>query len=227
MATLTEPTLKRILTEVRIFLNQRDPNNSFWADDELTSYVNDAIKQYFLIINENAEGQYDVSTTLDIVANQETVALPADCFEVRALYKVKTNYNEILRYVNNVTQSYETGVGTESTDYSPYYYFRGDSLVLRPIPGFSETGGLLLEYTAFPETLINGQDTMNSGISPLFKELVVNYCIYKAKLKESSVIGGDTYAPIQQHLADLVKAFKIAISSRSKYPQFVVPFDPY
>lgn len=227
MALLTEPTLKRLLLEARIFLNQRDAANSFWKDDELTQYINDGIRQYFLTLNENAEGQFDTSTSLDLVNGQELVALPDDCFEVRSLYKVKSNYNEMLHFKNNVSQSYDTQVNSTGENYSPYYYFRGNSIVLRPIPGFNETGGLLLEYTQFPETLINGADAMTSGISPIFKELVVMYCVYKAKLKESSVMGGNTFQAAQIHLADLYKNFKTAVSSRSKYPQYINPFDPY
>lgn len=227
MALLTEPTLSRLLKEARIFLNQQQEENSFWRNDELTLYINDGIRQYFLALNEAGEGQFDTKTTLDLVANQEEVPLPDDCFEVRSVFKVKNNYNEMLRYQNNVSRSYDTSTNNSAQDYTPYYYFRGNNIVLRPIPGFNETGGLVLEYTQFPETLITGGDILTSGISPIFKELVVAYCVYKAKLKESSVRGGETYVPIQAHLADLYKNFKLAISARSKYPQFVLPHDPY
>lgn len=226
MATLSPPTLQRLITEARIFLNQRSPENSFWKDDELTGYINDAIRQYFLVISENAEGQFDRTATLDLVANVETVDLPTDLYEVRALYKTDSDGQWMLQYRNNLTDGYVTNTGTSGPGYRPYYYFRGNSLVLRPIPGGNETAGLLLEYTAFPETLITGQDALTSKISPVFKELVVKYCCYQAKLKESSVNGGNTYAPVEAHLADLFQNFKQAVAGRSKYPQFIKPFLP-
>lgn len=226
MAQLSAPTLSRLILEARIFLNQRQEANSFWKDDELTIYANDAIRQYFLVLNENAEGNFDTKVALDLVAGEEEVDLPTDCFEVRSVFKVKNNFNQILTYMNNVTQSYETSTGNSAQDYSPYYYFRENKLVLRPIPGFSETGGLVVEYTKFPETLITGGDAMTASISPIFKELVVKYMVYQAKLKESSVRGGDTYLAVERHLADLYKNFKAAVAGRSKYPQYTIPFDP-
>lgn len=211
---------------MRIFLNQPDPKNSFWKDDELTIYINDAIRQYFLVVNENAEGQFDATPVyLNIVSGQEEVDLPTDCFEVRALYKVQSQRNVMLVYDNNLTKSYGTVDNTGGDTYAPSYYFRGESLVLRPVPQFNETAGLLLEYTAFPETLITGQDSMTRGISPVFKELVVKYACYQAKLKESSVRGGDTFLPVERHLSSLFEQFKRSVDNRSKYPQFIKPFD--
>lgn len=130
------------------------------------------------------------------------------------------------RYVNNLTDGYLTSDSNSANNYAPYYYFRGASLVLRPIPQFSQTAGLLLEYTQFPQSLITGGDAMTSGISPIFKELVVKYMCYQAKLKEASVIGGDSHRAIEAHLAGLVSQFKQNVGGRSKYPQFVIPFEP-
>lgn len=233
MATLQSPTLSRLILEARIFLNQPEEANSFWKNNELTIYANDAIRKYFSIINENTEGQFDTTAYLDIVANQDTVDLPTGCYEVRAVYKVQPNQNVMLKYRNNLTEGYLTNPTDASSgnNYSPYYYFRGDSLVLRPVPSFSEvggaaTGGLLIEYTHVPDTLIVGGDTMTSKISPVFKELIVKYMCYQAKLKESSVLGGNTYAPVGALLVELERQFKESVGGRSKYPQFIVPFSP-
>jgi hypothetical protein len=226
MATLSPDTLNQLLTQARLFLNQPKSDNSFWSDPELTGYINDGIRQYFLIIAENGEGQFDAKISLDLVQNVETVALPTDCFEVRSLYRVRNGSNDILRYNNNISKGYSTQGGNSGDSYLPYYFFRGNDIVLRPIPGFAETGGLILEYTAFPETLITGLDTMTNKISPIFKELVVKYCVYQAKLKESSVMGGDTYRPVEAHLADLFRMFKETVGGRSKFPQFISPFNP-
>lgn len=224
MAQLTAPTLTKLLREVRLALNQSSENNSFWKDNELTVYINDAIAKYFVDINDVAEGQFDEVSSLNITLGDDTVDLPSDCFEVRALYAVQPDRKVLLRYKNNLTESFETTGDSGSSYYAPYYYFRGNSLVLRPIPQFTQTGGLYLEYTKFPETLITGQDTLTSGISPVFKELVVMYAAYKAKLKESMVLGGDTYLPAERHLSTLYADFERQIAGRSKYPQAVVPF---
>lgn len=227
MATLSQPTLDRLILEARIFLNQPDSTNSFWSDQELTIYANDAIRQYFLTLTKYAEGQFDPTPVqLNLVAGVETVAMPSDFFQVRAIYRVTNNGNQVMHYNNNLTEGYYSSTGAQGDAYVPSYYFRGNSIVLRPIPTANETAGLLLEYTAFPDTIITGQDAMTSGISPIFKELVVKYMCYQAKLKESSVMGGNTYAAVERHLADLYNIFKETVGGRSKYPQFTVPFNP-
>lgn len=224
MATLSSPTLDRLLKEVRIFLNQPQKSNSFWTDEELTLYLNDAVRIYFLEVNERSEGQFDAKVNLDIVAGQEEVALPADCFEVKALFAVWNNENRILTYKNNLTASTSSQEQGGPTYYEPYYYFRGNNLVLQPIPAFDKAAGLLLEYTAFPEQMIYGGDTLSNKVSPVFKELIVMYAVYKAKVKESLVTGTNTSALVEVHLADLFNTFKNDIGGRSKYPQYTVPY---
>lgn len=225
MATLTNTTLSRLIQETRIFLNQENATNSFWSDQELTMYANDAVRQYFATVVQNSEGQFDKIVDLNIVADQEEVALPSDFFEVRAVYKKITDAYKVLPYMNLVNVNYDTNGGTSALNYEAYYYFRGDSLVLRPIPNFSETSGLKLEYTAFPETLIWGGDTM-THVSPIFKEMIIMYMVYKAKVKESLVNGTDTSSQAAALLHDNYTNFVNAVSKRSKYPTFVRPFTP-
>lgn len=111
-------------------------------------------------------------------------------------------------------------------NYEPYYYLRGNNIVLRPIPGFSETGGLLIEYTGYPNVLVYGGDTLDSGISPLFKQILVAYGVTEAKRKDDLVTGGNTRAAAESHLADLWTNFKHQVSERSKAPQYITPYEP-
>lgn len=227
MATLTSVTAERLLREVRLTLKQPKAENSRWGDEELLNYCNDGIALYFTDINEAAEGQFDVSTTLDITSGSETIALPSDCFAVKALFRKLSNGESVpLTYRQNFTDSYDTTTATSSAGYVPYYYFRGNNIVLRPSPGFTELQGLTLEYTQIPSYMIYGGDSMTSGISPMFKELVVMYAVFKAKLADDLVNGSQTSAFAGQHLANLYAKFKAAIHERSKYPQFISPFIP-
>lgn len=226
MATLSSPTLGRIITNVRNLLNQPSPDNSLWTDLEITEYLNEAIRIYFVEVSHNNEGLFTTKTLLDITANTETVALPTDCFEIKALRKTVTNGYEILSYRNDLTLGYTTQGGTSSNMYLPYYYLRGNNIVLRPTPNFSETGGLELEYIQFPDTMVNGGDTMTSQVSPIFKNLIEMYAVYKAKLKESMVNGVNTYEVPKQNLNELYTMFKEAIQKRSANPVYVLPFNP-
>ena len=227
MSVLTSPTLQNLLSETRIILNQRDPNNSLWQDDELTNYVNEGVRIYFTEAQAANEGYFAASVNLNITANDEAVALPVDCFKVRALYKKTSDGGYILLpYRNNMTEGYSTQGGNGLNNYIPYYYFGDNNLILRPVPNFSETAGLRLEYIAFPDNMIWGGDSMTDSVSPIFKQLIVMYAVYKAKFKESLVSGGMMHKLAEEHLGALYQNFKNAISERSKNPTYVIPFNP-
>lgn len=226
MAALSQPALSRIILEARLLLNQTKATNSFWSDEELGNYANDAIRKYFLELISHDEGQFHAITDLDIVANQETVDLPLDFFKIKCVYKKTDTGYQLLRYWNNHITSYDANNNSSANNYSPYYYFRGNSLVLRPIPGFSETAGIRIEYTQLPDQLIVGSDTLPSGISSVFKELIVMYVVYKAKVKESLVTGTDTASVAGTLLEDTHRIFKESVSNRSNSVQFIAPFNP-
>lgn len=224
MGVLTAPSLARLLLETRLALNQPKNTNSFWSDPELTIYLNDGVRQYALELSQRAEGQFCTQVNLDVVSGVETVALPSDCFVVKGLWVVQNNRNTILPYKNNEVDSYDTNVSSGSQGYEPYYFFRGNNLVLRPAPGFSQTAALVLEYMQFADNMIDVGDTLNTSISPMFKELVVAYAVYKAKLKESLVNGNQNYQVAEGHMGKLYAQFELTVGERSKYPQFVRPY---
>lgn len=226
MATLSSPTLQTLIGSVRNQLNQPNPLNSFWKDTELTDYLNEGARMYFQEVVQNNEGHFVAQTDLNITADTETVAMPSDFYRIRALYKKVSNGYELLPYRNNVTESYSTQGGTSSASYLPYYYFRGNSIVLRPIPNFSESSGLRLEYVQFPDTMVNGGDSLTSQIAPLFKQVVEAYAVYKAKLKESLVNGVGVHAAAGEHLGSVLKIFRDAVANRSANPTYVIPFNP-
>lgn len=226
MATLSSPTIEDLIVNVRNMLNQPDPANSFWSDDELTAYLNEAVRRYFVEVVQHFEGQFTTTTDLNITTDTETISLPSDFFEMKALYKKVTNGYEMLHYRNQLTGGYSTQGGTAANAYFPSYYLRGNNLVLRPVPNFSETSGLKLEYVQFPETLVTGGDTLTAQISPVFRDLIEAYAVWKAKVKESLVNGSNTAALALQNLNDLFLAFKESIGQRSASPTAIRPFNP-
>lgn len=226
MAILQSPTAAGLLQETRDFLNQPEASNSFWSDVEILRYLNDGVRRYFSEVVQNAEGQFTTFTTLDIVSGQDSINLPSDFFEIKALYKVVINGFVVLPYINAIQRSYYNNSGGTGNSYTPYYEFRGNQLVVHPIPDYSETGGLRLEYIYFPTTLVNGGDTLTAQVSPIFKDLIVMYAVYKAKVKEGLVNGSDLAVGAKEHLADLYAQFKDVIKNRSKYPQYIEPFNP-
>lgn len=227
MAQLTSPTLSKLLFSVRNLLNQPNPVNSFWTNAELTEYINEAVRMYFAEVIKNSEGYFLASPVyLNITANQETVALPDDFFEMRALYIQRNNAWEILSYQNNVTSGFYTNAGTSGNSYLPYYYFQGNNIVLHPVPNFSQVGILRLDYMSFPETLVNGGDTLTNQVSPIFKQLIEMYAVYKAKVKESMVNGVVMHEVPKENLNQIYLQFKETINKRSNFPEYIVPFNP-
>jgi hypothetical protein len=226
---LSSPSLSKLTTNVRNLLGQPNPVNSNWTDLEIKEYLNEAVRMYFAEVVKNSEGYFQPTPTLlNIVANTETVALPTDCFEVRGLYILRDNGWEILNYANNVTTGFITtgGGGAGTQTYLPSYYFQGNNLVLHPVPNFSQTGALRLEYVQFPDQMVNGGDAMSNQVSPVFKQLIEMYAVYKAKMKQSMVSGTDLTAIPKANLAEIYTSFKATINKRSQYPEFVVPFNP-
>lgn len=232
MATLTFPTLQNLLTDVRTMLRQRNPSNTTWQDDELTSYINEAIRLYFLECVMVNEGYFTVQTgsqslpDLDLVQNVETVALPTDCFEIKNVWKKANSGWVSLNYKNSLNESYYTNTGLSGDNYFPSYTFQGNSLVFRPTPNANETGAIRLEYLQLPDTMIYGGDSMTNQVSPIFKQLVVMYAVYKAKLSESLTNGVDMASLPKSNVDQLYQLFKDTIAKRSKNPTYTQPFNP-
>lgn len=224
MATLSSPTLQHLISKVRMMLKQPDRTNSFWTDDELSEYINDAVSIYFCEVTQNNEGLFTTTANLNIVANTETVALPDDFFEVRTLWRKVNNGFIPLDYRNRSDEAYTTQ-GGQGDSFVPWYYLRQNNLVLRPTPNFSETAGLKIEYVQFPETMIYGGDQMTNQVSPIFKQLIEIYAVYKAKLVEGMVNGSNVHSNAEANLNAVYKTFKETIINRSKQPVFVKAFN--
>lgn len=226
MATLSSPALQRLIINTRTLLNQQDRNNSFWSDEELTEYLNEGVRMYLGEVIQNGDGQFVASTDLNIVSGTETVALPTDCFAIKALYKKVSGGYVMLSYMNNFTQGFSTSGGNSSDSYTPSYYLRGNNIVLRDQPGFSETAGLRLEYVQFPDVMVGPGDTLTSQVSPLFKQVIEIYAVYKAKLKESMVNGVIMHKIPEEHLGMLLMQLKEAVAQRVQATTYIIPFDP-
>lgn len=224
---LTSPTLGKIISSVRSMLNQPNAANSTWSDAQLALWINQGIQRYYSEVVQNVEGHWTKIADLDIVSNVETVDLPSDFFEIKALYKKVSDGFVVLPYQNAISSSYATISGESgSQSYFPSYYFRENKIVLRSVPNYSETAGLRVEYIYFPDTLINAGDTLSTNIAPIFAELVEMYAVYKAKTQQSLVNGSDMAALAKENLSSLYKQFTDVIKNRSKYPTFIKPFNP-
>jgi hypothetical protein len=225
MATLSVPTLQQLLTSTRRLLNQPRESNSFWKDDELTEYLNEAVSMYFLECVQVNEGYFTTTANLNIVSGAVAIALPSDTFQIKNVYKKVTNGYALLSYNNSVTDGL-SDLSTTGDSYLPAYKFRGNELILNPTPSGNETAGIRIEYIQFPDQMVWGGDSMTAQVSPIFKQLITMYAVYKAKLRESMVNNVATYTAAEKNLGELYGMFKDNISRRSRNPTYVVPFNP-
>lgn len=235
MAQLSAPTLARLICNVRNMLGQPNATNSTWTDLELKEYLNEGIRMYFTDVVKHSEGYFTVSTdpqaggsgNLSYAANNELVALPTDCFEVKAVYIQRSNGWEILEYRNDITNGFLTNTGSGGTNtYSPMYYFMGNNLVLHPTPNTAGANQIRVDYVQLPDQMVNGGDSLTNQLSPVFKQLIEAYAVWLAKQKQSLVNGSDMATMAEKRLNLAYTKFKDAIVNRSEYPQFVVPFNP-
>lgn len=223
-----EPTLARLIIETRSMLNQPDATNASVTDAELTNWLNDGINRFFVKVADLAEGQFTTTALLNVASGQEAIDLPSDFYKIKAMWSVLNDGSlRIIPYINNLTMSVDnnSSLGQASNCFS--YSFRNNQIVLSPIPQFTQTGQFKLEYIQFPDNLIWGGDVLTAGVSPLFKELVIMYAVYKAKVRESLVSGTDVGKFAKELLMGLQIEFEDAIRNRSKYPQFTQPYNPY
>lgn len=223
---LSSATLGSYISAVRNLLNQPDAANSFWSDAELNSYLNEAIRIYFLEVTNNDEGFWTKQSDFTITSGTETVALPSDCFKIKAVYKAVDQGYIVLPYRNAESDSYSTNGGSGTNTYFPSYYFRDNSIVLRPVPNFTESAGLRIEYIYFPDTMQNAGDTMSGNMLPIFRQLIEMYAVYKAKMKESLTNGTDMTTLAKDNFNSIYKLFIDTVRNRSNYPQFVKAWSP-
>lgn len=226
MATLSAPTIEDLIQNVRNMLGQPSSTNSTWTDEELAVYLNEAVRRYFVEVVHGFEGEFTTTAALDITSGTDTVALPSDFFKIKAVYRKVANGYEVLPFRNHIAQGFTTSDSSSGDHYLPSYYLRNNSLVLRPQPNFTESSGLLLEYVQFPETLVTGGDQLTAQVSPIFRDLIEAYGVWKAKVKESLTNGGATATLAHQNLNDLFTAFKETVHERTASPTFITPFDP-
>ncbi len=231
MATLASPTLGKLIANIRNLLGQTNATNSSWTDSELTEYINEAVRLYFAEVVIHYEGYFTVTTdpasNLGYTANVDTIALPTDCFQVRAVYIQRPQGWSMLDYHNDLTHGYSTNIGAGSPNvYQPYYFFQGNNLVLRPVPNMTAAGVIKLDYIQFPDQMVNGGDSLSNQVSPVFKQLIEMYAVCKAKMKQSMVQGVDLTAIPKANLSEIYANFKNTITPRSAFPLFTEPFNP-
>lgn len=143
------------------------------GETDLMRMLNDYYyRQVQILVNTN-EDKFGVraSTNLNVSENQEGYALPSDCIRLKDLevnYTGSTSDWKKARFQDiSQVESYAMSSSNINNYYStanPYYDVFGDSILLRPIPTTSVSGGLLLWYIKRPSMLSTLSSTITTPI---------------------------------------------------------------
>lgn len=203
---------------------------SYWPDAQLNRFINRAYRYYWMwLIEQNVPGILK-TTTLNIVADTATIALPSDFVKARLVERVFDSYTVPLRYFERYDTINRTD-GTSVNDiigYLPDYHFVGSNLVLEPTPSDSQTGGIKLTYYYIPTELSSDSDVPNPMLPSLYHDLLVYGCVMDAKRKEESVAntGADVGGFMSAKL-ELEQKFKESIEGTSVQRTSVEPYGIY
>ena len=166
---MDEVTLYDLRERAIIYSNLKSISNTEWS-----IHINDAVKQYWNIINRTMADYNLTSSYFTSTSGQATYDLPDDCLEVRGISCHMDN-----NPTNNSTQAWSLRPftmterdrfrgtclwGPLGNPFVSYRVWDGNTIVFQPLP----TSALMyvIYYIPVPPTLVNDSDTVN-GISGL------------------------------------------------------------
>lgn len=227
-------TLGTLVNNCAVDLGDADDDGAavfnYYTEFEYKKAISEAYQHYSMLMIDEGEGWFEVSTYLGFTALDEEVdlsALTPPFFSVASLERVVTNGTVPLResqrrFVPNFTVN--TGTGDA---YQPTYREQGNTLILEPQPQTTETGsstsGLKLRYNYMP-TFPTGSSADSftfDSVFPLFFEPMVQLYADIVLLESKDAVGGiSDINSFRGRLAKLEEAFMESLE-RTEYPDSV------
>lgn len=161
-----------ILEAVRYITKTTSTDNT-GTEIALMRSLNDYyMRQVQIFVNTN-EDKFGVraSTNINVGNNQEAYALPSDCIRLKDLEVnytgspsewYKARYQDVSQVESFAMSS--TNINNYYSTSNPYYDVFGDSILLRPIPTTSVSGGLFLWYIQRPSLLSTLSSTITTPL---------------------------------------------------------------
>lgn len=158
------------------------------TDAEINGYINASIRELRdLLIQQFGEDYFVSSSTIAVVAETDTYALPADFFKLLGVDLQQTNsewitlkpfmFSERNRYNTNIMR------GVYGSDFTKYR-IQGSSIIFRPVPTSSQT--IKVWYVPMFTSLSLDADTWD-GFNGWEEYVVIDGTI-KCKAKEESTV---------------------------------------
>lgn len=178
-------------------------------------YYNDLVKA-------GHQGLLTTPSSLDIVADTATVALPSDFFMVFKLSRVFSNSRKPMNPKTNLEKRVRTSGASSGDAYFPDYSIQGSNILLQPVPSVSEEDALYLEYFPTATAMTTGTSTTATGFNAQFHPLIpLKASILIRATKEDEDVSG-----LKMTLNDMERPFRQLISSltkqRKKTDRFII-----
>lgn len=162
------------------------------TDEDIFRWINDGQVE---IVKNNAEA-LQTTSTMNLVANQATYALPSDLLLLRSL---RYKFSDMLSYsaliYKSMQQFDETIDGWDGTAQSaghPNYFTQyNNSVVLFPTPDRASTAGLKLLYNKTPTDVSALSDAISLPL--IYHNTIFKYCLWQASMLD------EDYDPAVMH----------------------------
>ena len=151
-------TLQDYIDQIRRVLDEYDVDISFWSDEELTDWLNEAQHQVAKIAKHLTERAYIEPT------DENEYPLPVDFIEE---YKIKIN------------DEYRTAIPMVDDGEEEGYYIWGDTIYLSLI---GEDSKLTLYYYRVPQEMTSPTDEPEIPLH--YQRILIPYVLYRAFMKD-------------------------------------------
>ncbi len=161
--------------------------STFVSDQELTSYINDSLKDLYDLLVQAGEFYFVSSYEFQTSSGVDSYALPSDFYKVIGVdYRLGTGEARSMMRANwQDRNKYTNFPFFNTTQYAFYKYMLvNDSLTLMPTPGASET--IKVWYAPLLADLVNDADTVNV-ISGFDSWVIADVCIKMLSKEESDI----------------------------------------
>lgn len=199
MAFNTKRTLAELRSAVRLKLRETDGTTSYWTDDSLNEWINDAVQLWTIRLNSINEGYTAQEFTTPIVDGQIAYVMP-DGADLPKQVMIRLNPNDstvrmvpLVRDDHWSTPVIQGGSAVAGQVGLPRFRLVGEYIYLEPAPqGLAGQGAeLVVYYQGMPPRLTSDNDTIPTQY-PNAMETVV---IYETALFALGVEGAQGGAP--------------------------------
>lgn len=228
-------TLGTMVTNVRTNVSDQGfAVPQYFSSPEIKQAIGEAYRYYYFKLIRMAEGYFETTINLDLIANDENVSLIG-------LVPSFKNISQLWRYVTNGVIPLKEQQGrfipiytlniAAGDAYQPLYKIRGTNIVLNPPPSAAQVAALKLDYVyqpIFPNSSSLDAfdfDTGTIGVVsvgfPTVYEINVEIRATIKILESKDAIGGvSDIQTFRNQLAELDKAFDDS-SENDEYPDSV------